>query len=472
MAEATIEKDENLIDPDRKVIIALLLIGLSIRLVIHFASNGILWPDSLAYYRSAVAIGKNLDFSVHEIYRTPGYPAFLGAVLANFGFNDVGGFVAILIQRMLGLVGSVILYKTLKPIFSWKIAFAAALLFSLNTVQLYYEGVVQTEALFVFLFVSFVALFLKALRQPNIPIFFASGLVLGLVTLTRPIAQLLVLLCLVFIFIQQGYGRKSMANAATLLVTFIVVLLPWLYVNQTTYGFFGLSVDRGINLFHRVIDIDRMNAPETTKYKQIYDIVRVAQANDKGVYFEVYKFLRTKRHRSALMTDQIMKEYALEALNTKPLLFPWRTLKMFHRVFFHTRVSPHFCGAKDGPYMCSRTTRTISLPAFPNVPLDGFSKFRQFTRMYFENLAIPLRLISVLFILSVVFHATRRKWTLERAWLLMLILYFTGLTAIFNRAEDRFRLPVDGYLFAFAVWAVFELFQLAFTARQLTDQRT
>lgn len=453
---------------ERRLIAWLIVLGLALRLIVHFASSGILWPDSFAYYRSAEAIGKRLDFTVHEVYRTPGYPAFLGMILASFGFNDVGGFAAILIQRLLGIASSVILFKTLKNFFSIRIAFAASLLFSLNSVQVYYEGVVQTEALFVFIFLSFINLFFRSLRQESLGMVFAAGILLGALTLTRPIAQLLILPSIIWFFAAWGLSRRSLVKAAFFAAAYLLLILPWCASNKDVYGFFGISVDRGINLFHRVIDIDRLNAPETTKHKTIRSIVSAAQARNRGVYFEVHKFLRTKKKKSAVETDAIMKGFAIEALETDPWRMPIGTARMFTRIFFHSRVSPHFCGDAFGPYLCARTTRSQALPAFPNAPIPGFSSLRAMAKFYFERLVLPLRVITILAILGVVGLWRERKFNLELLFSMLLILYFTGITAVFNRAEDRFRLPIDGLFLALACFGAVWICRMIFSARPPT----
>jgi len=56
--------------------------------------------------------------------------------------------------------------------------------------------------------------------------------------------------------------------AAPNLVVNVVLMVPWLIVNKREFGFYGISVGRGMGLFTRAIEIDRLPLPEVTRYPQ------------------------------------------------------------------------------------------------------------------------------------------------------------------------------------------------------------
>jgi hypothetical protein len=63
---------------------------------------------------------------------------------------------------------------------------------------------------------------------------------------------------------------------------------------------------------------------------------------------------------------------------------------------------------------------------------------------------VPDLIVSLLGVIGLVV-SLRRSNREQPLFLAFTIAYFVGLAAIFNTPEDRFRLPVDGILLAFAV---------------------
>ncbi|NDC39340.1 MAG: hypothetical protein EBZ48_15055 [Proteobacteria bacterium] len=101
------------------------------------------------------------------------------------------------------------------------------------------------------------------------------------------------------------------------------------------------------------------------------------------------------------------------------------------------------------------------LAAFPFFPNNLSKLGRRVTTFYMRNLAPPDWLFGGLSVLGMV--ALLRRKLLEVSGLtlvLILLLYFSALTGVFNWPEDRFRVPIDGYFAIFAAGALVTCFDV------------
>jgi hypothetical protein len=76
-----------------------------------------------------------------------------------------------------------------------------------------------------------------------------------------------------------------------------------------------------------------------------------------------------------------------------------------------------------------------------------------------KHAVIPEWILGGLGLLGIILASRRRKFFVTpHALVIGVIFYFATLTAIFNRAEDRFRLPIDGFLAIYAVLGLFAIY--------------
>jgi 4-amino-4-deoxy-L-arabinose transferase-like glycosyltransferase len=427
-----------------------LFCAIFLRLLLTLGSNGILWPDSFAYYRSAALMAKHLNFTWHEIYRTPLYPFFMSPFLA-FGQTLDAGAAIIIAQRLLGIAAIALFYFFSRKVFGAGVAFYSALLFSIHTLQLYYETVVQTETLFVFLLSASLWQSTKLFDSPKVAEALRLGLLLGLMTLTRPLGQYTIPVFLVALAFKYPDRKTFSKLGASLIIASALVLLPWMYVNKITYKFFGISQDIGLNLFHRVIDIEGLEPVKESKYPRVNQIWNQVKHRAPSSYFSVYHQLRRERV-SARKADIMLKTVALETLAEYPIhKFLWTSTKIFFRLFIDARNSVHFCGSDTGPYLCVPSTRGQKAKAFSNDARDLSPFAQRLIRQWFAVSALPFWLISPLAVCGAALLFLRRKFSDPNLLVCLgLVAVLSAMAAIINVPEDRFRLPFDPILFAFA----------------------
>ena len=450
-------------------LVVVLLIGGAVRVLLACASAGILWPDSPAYLNSAEAIATSFNFRPHEIYRTPGYPAFLALFFWLFGVSHTTGYLIQWAQQGLGLVSTALVFLIAQRVLSQRGATIAALLFTLFPTELYYELVVQTEAFFIPLFLGGVWSFLY-LASPHttqhslrrlITQFFLFGLLCAAITLVRPIARPLFIIALLAILLT--HRKRVVLPSLSAVVGFMLLVLPWMNVNRTTYGFFGISTDFGLNLFHKVYDVAELRPVERSKFKNVKQKFTKFEKEHDIIYFRVYSQYRLeKRHPKKI--DQVMGAFAREALMANIPAYLANVAGTATRFLVWNRNSVFACEHPErGKYLCSSPrNRGIRHKAFLNYPSHAPYLARKWAYLMLQKLRVMPYITGAGFIVACVLCAwqlaARRGafYTDRQSWipLFAISLFFIAVVALLNREEDRFRMPIDPLLIIATVAAL------------------
>lgn len=453
----------------------LLLIAIAVipRLVLTFSSFAITPPDSWAYSKWGFNIAVKGDIYSHPIYRTPGYPVFLALFYYLFGLNPPVGEVIVFAQRLLGVATGVLIYLIgLRLTTNRWIPFLGALIYLTMPRVLYYETTIHTEPVFNFFLCATIFYAVRLLepsgeKAPHSAKFAWLALLCAALTLVRPIGQFLIVVFAVLYLIK--FRRGAVLQVLVSVLAFFVFLLPWMLVNKKSEGFFGLSRDQGINLYHRVIDIDESQPVprEQTKYKSVWHNYSKAKLRPEVTYFHVYHaFLRGRT--SELKTDNLMLGFAIETLKENKMRFVTNTFILFAQFFLETRNSVLFCRAGNSPeFICASTQWKGYIRAFPNYPNRLSVLGRKISTPFMKYAVIPEWILGGLGLYGIILVSRQRRFFLSpNALVIGVIFYFATLTAIFNRAEDRFRLPIDGFLAIYAVLGLFAIYSLITKGRQ------
>ena len=192
----------------------------------------------------------SLDFPptlVSDPYRTPLYTGLIAALL----WVKSSFFIIAVIQNILAGIMSVLVYRIGRKLFEAPgIAWFAALVSSLEPLSIYWNNLLMSDYFFAFLFVLAVYYFVNQR-------FYRFAFVLGLATLTRPVSlYFLPLFLLTFIVWSRSDAVIRTVQTAkiglSMIIIFLVVLLPWSVRNQLTFGTWQLSSASWYNLYHVV----------------------------------------------------------------------------------------------------------------------------------------------------------------------------------------------------------------------------
>lgn len=439
---------------DATALAIVLAFGVLLRAVLMLGSSGILWPDSSLFLSSARSILEGGPYRYNSA-KTPLYSLFLAAFMA-FGETHATGFAVILVQHLLGLASTAIFYVVARQVFDRKVAFFSSLLFSAHALLLFYEASVLSEILFVFLAAVLLHQALRVLSDPTPGRAALVGLLCAMGTLTRPVAQGFVVCIMAVVLFTWGRrrARQALTAAALMAVTFAAAVLPWMYVNSRNYGHWGVSLGGGFGLFIRVFESDRLDPVADTRAPQVKEALEWVRAHE-GNSYHVRSRLRSLHRYSSLDLDRGMFTLAFETVRANPWAYTVNSARNWGRHLLSERADVHLCPGDTGPYLCSSRTTGKSTKMFPNVPAEGRRPLKEAIASWFSHGYTRMQVLVPLAFLGMLLSLFSKG--MPRAQVILLIvavLYFTGVPALIQWPEERYRLPVDPLLFMFAVSGV------------------
>lgn len=206
--------------------------------------------DSLEYLSWARSIASGeLRWPVLPTH-APGYPFFLGGLLALFNGSVT---VARIVQAVLGAVLCVVVALLGKRLFGPRAGIAAGLLLALYAPLAYIEVSLLAEGVFVLLLVLALASLLSPWRDTRpIPTAAVAGALLGLAALMRATALALVPALLLVLLLDRRWGdtrRRGLAAAAMVAACLVLVVPVTIKVSRVAGSFVPLQAFGGLNFY-------------------------------------------------------------------------------------------------------------------------------------------------------------------------------------------------------------------------------
>lgn len=341
-------------------------------------------------------------------FRLPLYPMFLASIYFLFGHSY---FAVRVIQAILGALLCVIIFYIARKIFNQKIALLSAFIMAIYQpaiFSVYFGGpaFLLSENLFNFL-LSILILFLvnNLFLSFRLKDCFISGLILGLLVLTRPIFALFPLFfgCLV-LYVNRPRFILAIKKSLVILIGFILVILPWAIRNYFVYhAFMPLSTQGGMNL------LLGNNAYVRGGGFSEGGLESLVREEDRALLGKMSEVQKDKLYR------KYVKEFFLKNYPRLPKIFLKKLLVQWD------------------PFLT-----------------DYFSPRRE--RKY-----NPWYAIVLIFSLFGMVKAIKSKLNPRTALLFLLFLY-TSVIAMVFAGDPRFRYPVEPYLVIFASAGIFTIY--------------
>jgi 4-amino-4-deoxy-L-arabinose transferase-like glycosyltransferase len=181
-------------------------------------------------------------------FRPPLYPAFLAIIYFFTGITPERFFIARLVQAILNALLVPMTYLIARRVFPNHIRAAkwSAWAVAVYPMMVIYPLSLATENLFFVLVMAFVLSLLKAAEEKRLRWFILSGVLLGLSALTRSVILPLSIIAALWAWL----ALKNFKGAAALLLTALLVCLPWVARNSALHGrLVGIETSLGYNLY-------------------------------------------------------------------------------------------------------------------------------------------------------------------------------------------------------------------------------
>lgn len=222
------------------------------------------------------------DLTLHgnDATRPPVYPGLIALLQLN-------EYAVWAVQSAMGIAVSAMLFLA-----TWRLtgrawlAFVAGATHSLNLTQLFFEGMVLSEATTTFLFVASLTILLVRFRaEERWPwTELLLGILAGLLALTRP--QMLfwsaVLAVLLWLRRRAQPWRVRVGALGALAAPILILVLGWSLVNWRTAGYFGPTSLTGYSLTNMVGNFMEYAPDEYAEVRDIYVQHRAARVASTG----------------------------------------------------------------------------------------------------------------------------------------------------------------------------------------------
>ncbi len=259
-------------NPDRKSIMALFLISLSLRVLLFLVvapwkpqvlQNLILaYWDPQDYHQIAINLLEHGTFSASQavpldpnIHRVPLYPLYISAFYAVFGTHP---YIPIMFQLLIGSITPVTIYLIMKRYTTRGVALFAGGLMAIDYISIYYCSLLYSETIFTLIFLMHIYFLLNFFRTHQTKDLIYSGVLLGISSLCRVIAVYF-FICLIAVFAlhYKKQIRRGMLSYSILTLAFVLVLLPWMLRNSIISGTPLLSSAQGQVVGWHFVDTNR-----------------------------------------------------------------------------------------------------------------------------------------------------------------------------------------------------------------------
>ncbi|MBU0468229.1 MAG: glycosyltransferase family 39 protein [Candidatus Omnitrophica bacterium] len=215
------------------IAIALLLKIALFSYVACSARQSMFAPDSEGYIKTGITLITEGKFAtentkgifIYQLYRTPGYPLFLGILNVFFRIPLIG---IVFVQMVLTVIAGYFTYKAALLI-DEELAPLSALIVLFDPPATVFSMMLLTEALFLFLISLFMYLFLSFLRTEKIVSLVLSALVIVAAVYVRPVVYFIpvaMAIFLVFVFMRKS-PKKAFFNALVFALIVYGMIAPW-----------------------------------------------------------------------------------------------------------------------------------------------------------------------------------------------------------------------------------------------------
>ncbi len=234
-------------------LIVVFCFALIVRVTYNFTVADGYYPlhDSLTYQNIAFHLVQQHCYCLYShlptVDRAPLWPFLIAVIDRLIGPQDI------LVRLFLCLVGSgtcALLYLFARDLFGERIGIFAGIVGALYPFLYVYDGLLYSESLYTFLLLAFCYTLYRMQRSPHVSLMIASGILLGLLSLTRPngiaILGLFVAWAGGISWIKMMSWRTTLKSVLVVSLISLVFLVPWTLRNyKVTHALVPVAVGDG-----------------------------------------------------------------------------------------------------------------------------------------------------------------------------------------------------------------------------------
>jgi len=299
-----------------------------------------------------------------------------------------------------------------------------------------------TETAFTFFFLVFLIFFLRYTEKQSIRNAIWSGMFLGLACLIKPTVQyfpILIPLALLVLW-RKNLRIDHLKHLCVFAVTFLLVIAPWLYRNHIEFGVWGMSAQPAFNVYvylaPTVLAIENHTNFQTefTTFvkKNNFDENSITLSNATWYKDEGMKVILA--HKAALVKSVVISGITFFTHDGMLTILGYSGIQI--------------------PNIVSKPI--ISLVAHPGELMTTIIHYAQTPAVLILLLRLVWFVIFGLFVVGVVLLLKKKEVRIPALAAFFMVLYFAATTCINGLGVNaRFRVPVNVFIFSFAIYALF-----------------
>ncbi|HEX3247576.1 MAG TPA: glycosyltransferase family 39 protein [Chloroflexota bacterium] len=433
---------------------AVLLVALALRLAFTFRSPVFVTKDSLEYVQPGYGLVFGQGFELAQ-RRTPVYPAFIAGVMALTG-QDLGAIA--FIQHLLGVATAAMVFAIGCVAAGPLVGAIAGLLFALSSPQLIYEHYIITEPIFTFFLVASVLAMIVAVRRGTWGWYAGAGMLIGVGALTRPVAQVLLPLVPIYLWLVLRSWRRAALGTLVVWAVSALLLVPWSLRNQREYGT-AETTSTGRFLISRSVKHERNFVfyedkepvrPEESPLRRRARQIAQDVTNKRPEPGQVYQRVRDELGLTEAQTDALLRDIALEAIRKDPALYLAGTLDMLGELWLGAKkdetLSWHL-DEHDQPRVANQWGPLATMLKAPTPAEQREIPSAQRLTQIFRPTTI-MQPLAVLFLVGAAASLLKR-WRLASWLALVAAAQLLASTALVGEVP-RYRYPVDPFIWIVA----------------------
>ena len=175
------------------------------------------------------------------------YPLLVTFFVYIFGYNNISVFLILIFQSFLGALNCLMIGKIFQEKFNTR-SFPLLLLSAIFPLHIFMSTQISASTLYVFLITSVLLFYYRLLRFNDLKHALLLGFSLGLLTLSR--ADAILIIPAIIILLKFLHKNVSIKNTIIFALTSLLIIAPMSLRNYNTFGFFyPLTISGGLNLW-------------------------------------------------------------------------------------------------------------------------------------------------------------------------------------------------------------------------------
>lgn len=433
--------------------VALFCAALAVRLALfsfNFSQNSheliptIHGDDGYYELSQNIIAGNGFSFDTVPPYRAnplrpPVWP-YLIAFFANIGGYWLVFAVEIILASLIPVLGMHIARRLVGE----KISRYVGLALVCEPYSILLSFLLYTETAFTFFLLVFLIFFLRYVEKQSVRNAVWSGVFLGLACLIKPTVQYFpILIPIAFLMLWRKHlVRDHIRHLLVFVVTFLLMITPWLYRNHVEFGVGGMSAQPAFNVYVYL-------APTVLAIDNHTDFRTEYLSFVKGKDFD--------ENSINLSNADFYKDEGMKVISTHKIALVKSVITSVITFFTHDGMLTilGYSGIQI-PNMVSKPI--ISLVTQPVELIKIIVHYVQTPAILILFMRLVWFVVTGLFVVGVALLLKKKDVRIPVLAGLLMILYFAATTCINGLGVNaRFRVPVNVFILSFAIYALFAI---------------